>query len=280
MKGRVRMKAQFSPLPRHRKRSYRFEINLPPFDDDAWDVVHSIEQTEIRVVEPGNWNALGEVHDKDGAILVDSDATMVVPLQEWLAVGCQRVRWSEEEGDDSFDEGVCGLYRANWPAVFGPPYAEALPHGPSVFMGEIVLPRNIQRAWLRYSEDKRKSTGIVSAVQLIIAHELVHVFDGLKYLVPAFLNWPAFWRNVLGQGSANDLLYSRMSCRTCFIDDYGNPNELAMLSNWWSSQRAEAWFEARKWLPLLVRGSRKRAIIRKSQRLAEASITGEPGAVP
>jgi len=242
---------QFRPRTRTRTRTYRLDICTPPLDDLAWDVIHSIERTDIHVADPNDAGCLGEKHDENGAILLDSDATLSVPIADWLAVGCQRIRWHHPEGDEPFRDGVCGVYRSNWLTVLGAPYAEAEPHGPAVFVGEIILPSSIQRAWWECREDGTKRTGIEQAFQLVIAHELVHVFDTLKYLVPAFMNWRKFWRDVLGEGSANDLLLSRANMKDRFVDDYGGENELAMIEEWWPS-RAETWWEARRLFSLFA----------------------------
>jgi len=34
-------------------------------------------------------------------------------------------------------------------------------------------------------------------LKFLIAHELAHVFDMLRLIIPAFKNWKGFWRNVL-----------------------------------------------------------------------------------
>ncbi len=247
--GILRRKAPFQPIPRYRKRTYSLNVHLPPLDDYAWDVVRSIEQPQIRVVDPVNGHALDCVTDTHGAILLDSDETMTVPLAQWLVVGCQSIRW-RVWGDGPLDKGVVGTYKSNYSSIFGPCCAETRPPGPAIFTGEIVLPSSIKRAWLACKEDRKKAAGIANAVQLILAHELVHAFDLLKYLVPALLNWPGFWRNVLQEGCLNDELYTRIDDRSSFIDDYSGPNELAQIRYWWPS-RADTWFGARRWLHML-----------------------------
>ena len=77
----------------------------------------------------------------------------------------------------------------------------------------------------------------------IIAHELVHVFDMMRFVVPAFMDWRSFWTHVLEEGSACDILQSRFNCISSFVDCYGEESELAMIEEDWPSQ-AKIWFDA------------------------------------
>ncbi len=241
----------FTARPKSRKRTYRFDIFLPPLQAAAWDVVQSIERHTVRVCDPANDRAMDDVWSPEGAFLVDSDATLEVPLEDWLAVGCQRMRWEEARDEPAMSDETLGLYSHNATAAFGGPYQESKPHGPSVFVGEVILPRRMQNAYLEHSQNRRDSAAITRAFQLVVAHELVHVFDVLKYIVPAFMDWPRFWRDVLGEGTRSDLFFGRLCIKSRFIDDYGGPNELASLRDWWPS-RATDWWRARPWLNRFV----------------------------
>jgi len=240
---------RFVPRPRRRTRTYRLIVRVPPLDAHAWDVIHSIEQRTIQVADPHNRSALDDTFDASGAFLIDSDATLAVPLDDWLAVGCQRIRWARPE--DKLPKGACGVYRLNSTEVFGLPHAETPPHGPGAAVCEIILPQEIQGAWFacQAEQDPQAVTRFERAFQLVVAHELVHAFQQLRYLVPAFMDWPSFWRNVLDEGCRVDCLLSRVQGSSTFLDDYGGPNELAMIQTWWPS-RAEIWFEARRWFSM------------------------------
>ncbi len=234
-----------NPAVRYRKRTYQLEVCLPclwPLDSYAWNVINDIEHRTIQVIDPNDRDAHECLLDSDGAYLVDSDAKLTVPLEDWLAVGCQRIRW-ERPGEDMPDD-VVGTYSSNVDITFGTPYDESKPLGPSVFVGEIILPTKIQRAFNSYFEEALPKN-LVNAFQFILAHELVHVFDILKYLAAAFMNWRAFRRNILGEGGSTDLVYSRMSDKTMFIDNYGQQNELDRIRRCWPS-RAEDWFQTRE----------------------------------
>lgn len=241
----------FTPIPRHRQRTFRLQIHVPPFDEYAWEVVNSIERTTIQVADPHDQNGLAEKFDSGGAQLIDSDAKLTVPLADWLAVGCQKIRWEREPEEKVLPNNVFGCYFTNKDVVFGRPNDESHPSGPSVFVGDIIISRKIQRAWVKYHEPE-SVTDILRMFQFIIAHELVHVFNNLKYLVPAFMDWRSFWKNILTDGSSTDILHSRMSDKSLFIDSYGEKNELECVRDWWPS-RAESWFQARNldWPKLL-----------------------------
>lgn len=230
---------------RHRKRSFRLEICLPciwPLEVYARDVINSIEPETIMVADPTNSSTRDYSLDSDGAYLVDSDATLPVPIKDWLAIGCQRIRW--QHADEKMPDGVVGMYSTNIDVALGNPYSDSPPFGPSVFVGEIVLPSMIQKAFHEYSQEL-DPTDLVHTFQFVLAHEFVHVLDTLKYLVPAFINWRAFLRNVLDEGCCTDLMYSRMADRSIFIDNYGQQHELNRILYYWPT-RAQDWFRTRE----------------------------------
>ena len=231
-----------NPCSRRRQRAFKLLIRLPPLEEYAWDVVNSIEQTTIKVVDPYDRNAFDDITDATGAFLVDSDAKLTVDLEEWLAIGCQRIRW-EHPAEDEVPKRAMGMFISNMHLALGGPDHDCEPLGPSIFVGEIVLRRQMQRAYLACNTPTEQSE-FVQIFQFIVAHELVHVFDKLKYLVPAFLDWRAFSENILRQGSSADLVYSRLNNMTSFIDSYGEEGELESIRNWWPS-RAEHWFKSR-----------------------------------
>jgi hypothetical protein len=146
---------------------------------------------------------------------LESDAKLTVPLADWLAVGCQKIRW-EEAGEESLLDGACGIYHSNSHLAFGAPYDESVPFGPSVYVGEIILPLTIRSAF-RSDLTPKKIAALVETFQFIVAHELIHVCDILTYLVPAFMDWRAFWKNVLNEGEATDLFLSRIDNISSFV---------------------------------------------------------------
>lgn len=232
---------------RYRKRAFQLQVQLPCAlrrpSAYAWDVISSIEQKTIKIVDPHDSNVLDYSTDSDGAFLVDSNAILTVPLKEWLAVGCQRIRWEREDQNEIKDNAL-GMFKANYEDVFGTQYGDREPLGPTVFVGEIVLPREIREAFFCCS-GKKELADLVHTFQFILAHELVHVFDALKYLVPAFKNWRAFWKNVFNQGCSIGAIYERLSDKAMFLDDYGHNNEFESIRYYWPS-RADTWFQTRE----------------------------------
>lgn len=91
----------------------------------------------------------------------------------------------------------------------------------------------------------RKSEVMTKRLKFVIAHELTHVFDMVRLLVPAFKNWRKFWRNVLEEGLRCEDAARFYALHGTFVDDYGSENELAMVMQYWPS-RAEEWFAACK----------------------------------
>ncbi|MCP4599987.1 MAG: hypothetical protein GY847_05520 [Proteobacteria bacterium] len=231
-------------LPRRRQRTFRLSFHIPPFDDLAREVVNGIEKDVLKVVDPTQEGCIDLGAEPGGTISVDSDANLYVQLKEWLAVGCQRIRW-EEGTEDLFESDQLATYRTNIPLVFGVPYGDSEPLGPSVFIGEIIISRKVHKSWFEMSHSTQTQDGLGLILQYIIAHELVHVFDALKYVVPAFMDWRSFYKNVLDYGTTTEALYTRLGFKSRFIDEYGKGNEPEMIREWWPSL-AEKLFEARK----------------------------------
>ena len=75
----------------------------------------------------------------------------------------------------------------------------------------------------------------------IIAHELVHVFNHMRFIVPAFKNWRSFWHTFLCCGWKANVLHSRLRDLNLYVDCYGEKGELESLKEFWPSQ-AERWF--------------------------------------
>ena len=103
---------------------------------------------------------------------------------------------------------------------------------------KIVLTKNLLR-----NIGLNRSREIENKFKYVIAHELVHVFDSMIFIVPAFMDWPSFWENVLGGGGSCDVLLSLYMDTSLFVDSYGQHNELEQLKKYWPSQ-AETWFDA------------------------------------
>ncbi len=117
--------------------------------------------------------------------------------------------------------------------------------GPAAFVGEIII--NAERF------PPGEVDAMTKRLQFVVAHELTHVFDMLRLLVPAMRNWPSFWRNVLEEGQRYEEAASFSKLQGVFVDECGSENELATVKEYWPS-RADEWF-----LALRGKGSARRA---------------------
>lgn len=227
--------------------SRRFKLQIACHHPAApiWveQVINEIENDTLCVFDPTDESALDEVTNENGEILLLAKAKFPVSIKEWLPVGCQCIRWAHEydytEEDKKYEK-IFGWYYNNAYQVLWPADCEYDPQGPSVFLGEIVLAEAVkQRLWGDCSGQTE------NWFKFIIAHELVHVFDAMRFIVPAVMNWRKFYRDVLHDGSRNDILFSKLKFTSCFVDSYGQENERAMVEQYWPSQ-VDKWFKANR----------------------------------
>lgn len=216
------------------ERRFEFENKLSGLEPWVEEVIEGIEQPELKVYDPHDADALSVEFDPDRGECLDSGLTQSVDVREWLCVGCQHIGWGNIDELEGKPTEVIACYESNARKVLYPPYAERRPAGPAAFRGDI---------WV--SKQLRMQSDLASRenwFKCIIAHELVHVFEQLQFLVPAFRNWPAFWENVLQEGYVCDVAVGRDNNRRLFVDAYGQDHELAMMQRFWPS-KAEQWFE-------------------------------------
>lgn len=217
-------------------RRFKFQNALGPKHLATWanEVIESIEKDELLVLDPKDKNALQIPQDENGAFVLGSGFKIPVSIKEWLAVGCQCIHFA-----DCYKKDVVASYKHNSYDVLWPENAvDYKPEGPVAFVGEILISPMIR--------DEMMGTNDITAehkFKCIVAHELVHVFDILKFLVPAFMDWQNFWECVLDEGCKCDLLHSYFDDISNFVDSYGEINELAMIEEYWPSQ-AKKWFDA------------------------------------
>lgn len=220
-----------------RKFEFMNVCNHPSAYRWANEVISEIENNDLLVFDPTDDGALDNIRDTDGAYLLLDRAKVPVKINEWLAVGCQCLRFFNIDIDDMDEDKECiAYYIHNAAKVICPRCIDIDPQGPAAFLGEIVISNEILTSLLNndYSEEKFKC---------IIAHELVHVFDYMRWLVPAFMDWPGFYEHVLNEGSRNDILARQLETLSSFIDSYGEQLELDRMKAYWPSQ-AEIWFNA------------------------------------
>jgi hypothetical protein len=215
-----------------RIRQFRLRNNIDMPYPRRWvnEVIDSIGNNRIGIIDPKDDKALLSRKDKDGILNLWARTKCQVKIKNWLAVACQSISW-----DDTLktNNGYLAIYSHNAYNVFGETYLEEPPQGPGAFIGEIRI-QPLDEYKKSQSEDKFK---------FILAHELVHVFDMMQYLIPAVMNWPAFWKNVLNCGTRLDLLYDRLQKLALFLDIYGSKHELESIKYYWPSQ-ANKWFSA------------------------------------
>ena len=217
-------------ITRTRQFSLRNNIDMPYPHKWVNEVIDSIENNKVGIINPKDDKALLSRRDKNGILNLWARTKCMVKINNWLAIACQSICW-----DDTLkkNNGYLAIYWHNAYNVFGETHLIEPPQGPSAFVGEIKI--QLLEAYKKpQSENKFK---------FILAHELVHVFDMMQYLIPAAMNWPAFWKHVLNCGTRLDLLYDRLQKLALFLDIYGSKHELESIKYYWPSQ-ADKWFNA------------------------------------
>jgi len=214
------------------KRTFQTYIDLQIYSRFAEEVISAIETDTINVFRPDDEHALDYVQDGDGAELIDARATFSVSIREWLPVACQFIRLETAYDRELYGQDEClAYYRSNACEVLWP--VESEPAGPAALMAGVVV---------RYEALKHEDAEY-NCLKCVLAHELVHAFHAMRFVVPAFLNWRSFWRKVLNEGTSCDVLASNADARRLFLDRYGDGNELAEIMAFWPSQ-GRKWFGA------------------------------------
>lgn len=224
--------------PKTKRRKYELKLCLPfpsqLYEQWAKEVIESIEQDELLVFDPKDTEGLRSIFDNDGSELIHANAKTPVSIKEWLPVGCQCIRYAYREEMESYKTAYA-LYSPNARQVLWPPWAEHKPEGPAAFCGEILFSEKIAT--------RHKEPFFESKFKCMVAHELVHVFEYLRFIVPAFTDWRSFWHTFLDDGRANDRLIGNVSAGNAFVDQYGTQLELSRIQEYWPSQ-AKEWFSA------------------------------------
>jgi hypothetical protein len=217
-----------------RERNFSVEICLPADRQAAvLDVLNSIETDELSVYNENQYGTLDHIFDEDNEITLDTSMCKKASIRRWLPAACQVIRYDVgEELPTRRNGNVLGQYKQNAHSILFPVGTCHSPPGPAAFVGEIVLSAEFfQSDW---NEVK------INQFKFVVAHELVHAFDFLKILVPAFTNWPRFWRRFLEDGDRCENAQMLCSCNAVLLDDYGKVNELRGVQEYWPS-RAQEW---------------------------------------
>ncbi len=230
-----------------RERTFALKVHVPLYEELVWDVIDSLEKDRLAVFSPHDADAMKQF-ERSGAEELDGRASEIVSIREWLCVACQYIVTDDHAGPrDRTASDVLAAYRNNACEVIFPRHG-GMPLGPGAFVGGIAL----------FAERMLATNRGEDAFRCVVAHELVHVFDLMTLLVPAYMDWPAFWKNVLHEGSCCDDAAAKVGGMSTFIDDYGGTNELQRLKAFWPSD-ADRWFKA-------MRGAAPRAASGKMSR--------------
>lgn len=196
-------------------------------------VVESIENPEVLVYAPDDDGALfSEIVDNEE--IVGAGANVPINAIEWLPVACQSIGLDLQSTDTHLAHYAYSLRGSVFPTE-----TVTVPAGPAGFCGEI---RITSRGFDRVVEIPTPSQR-ADAFCFIIAHELVHVFDTMKLIVPAFMDWDAFWNGPLCRGAnVEDGVWGH-HFDGMVLDQYGTQAELDGISQFWPSQAA-TWFGA------------------------------------
>jgi hypothetical protein len=216
-------------------RTMALKIELPLYYWVVEEVLDSLENDTLLVFNPDDERAFECAFNKKEEYLVNHRATLPVKIREWLPVGCQSIvdlcaaNFQAEKNPH-----LLGVYRNNAHQCLYPITGDT-PPGPAALHCEVLL--NLP-SWLR-----RETKQGIDAFKLVIAHELVHAFDLMRFAVPAAMDWDEFWRKPLGEGCKCDLAHEQLEMTSLFIDDYDSMNELIQVQQFWPSA-APRWFKA------------------------------------
>lgn len=187
----------------------------------------------------------------------DTHATVMreVRILDWLSAACQVIRMESVDEAEQLEqrEQTVAWYRQNSAETLFPSFAEHRPPGPAAFMGEIVLTQS-HALPLLLARDQRSH----DALRFVLAHELVHAFESLPFIVPAFVDWDTYWEVGLASGCDSDEACFLKSRHAVTLDDYGGAGELRAIKRYWPSS-AKVWFDAfRRGLPRKARERKRR----------------------
>jgi hypothetical protein len=212
-----------------KRRQFKLTIEVPHYFPLVEEVLDSIEQDTLYVFQPDDESAFACAVDEDNIEVLNKRATLPVSIREWLCVGCQLIEMKCCPHED-----VLATYNSN---LFESILAyEDTPLGPACFWGKIGLCKG--RIWKDYDDVEH------DAFRFTVAHELIHVFDTLRLIVPAFMDWKTFWRKALHDGESCDLAWNMFNATAGFVDRYETELEKASVAEYWPS-KVEEWFRAR-----------------------------------
>ncbi|MEQ2005265.1 MAG: hypothetical protein ABMA26_00595 [Limisphaerales bacterium] len=169
--------------------------------------------------------------DSEMEIEIVDRATLPVSIREWLCVGVQTIT---AVGPDKDGPGTFGSYRSNIHRVLFTDPSYRAP-GPAAHSGII----SVSREMISGPTDEVTR----DAFRFVVAHELVHAFHAMRFLVPAVMDWNTFYRVALDEGDKNWMAQEILECHSLALDNYRQESELAEVRAFWPSN-ADRWFNA------------------------------------
>ncbi|HOX14576.1 MAG TPA: hypothetical protein PLP18_00460 [Smithellaceae bacterium] len=226
-----------SQKPKELARTFSLKISNNLFNCKKWtqEVINEIENDRLLVLsasKPFSLDLSG-----DSFIQIDSCFRKPVSIKEWLPIACQNIRCQEGESDEFNRPNALACYTSNAGEVLFPVGLGTIPPGPVAFNAAIIIHTEINTML------KVEEPGGEDRFKFVLAHELVHVFDFMRILVPAFQNWKRFWKICLEEGDACEKMEQLCMYKNCFVDSYGTETELAMVEQYWP-KKARKWYEA------------------------------------
>ena len=207
--------ARFFELRSRCRVTRSFTLETQMFPDPVPTLLDTLKKETVKVFPPGE---ISMRQLPDGSADVLANAKIPVKIREWLPVAVQSVTWDEGAAPD-----VYGCYRHNINEALFAPDSTLDPPGPAAYWGRVSV--------------NQRLAGSPGAVMCVVAHELVHAFRFLPFLVPAFLNWRRFRE---ANGLSGDLLLNHLMALNNFLDDYGQA-EIQELETFWPAKNVREW---------------------------------------
>lgn len=228
---------QQNQKPKELTRTFNLQISNNLLNCKKWiqEVIGEIENDRLSVINTSK--PLSLILSDDGSIQIDSYFKKQVSIKEWLPIACQSIRRQEGESDVFDRANAVACYKSNAKEILFPVGFSAMPPGPVAFNAAIIFQANF------IDEIRGENPRAEDRFKFVLAHELVHVFDFMRILVPAFQNWRKFWKTCLDRGEVCDEMERLWMFKNCFVDSYGTETELAMVEQYWP-KKARQWFGA------------------------------------
>ena len=204
------------------------------------DVLDSLENKELMIFDAKDENPFSNIcsYEKIDQF-IEERTKEKINICDYLPLACQCVRNIQDSDIELKKEQeekkvLLASYWSNTNRTILP-VSSILPESPAAFIGEIVLHDLIEDK-LRPHKPKSEEP-----FKYIMAHELLHVFNGMRIIVPAFRDWKNFWAKALKKGQACS---DAREVKKRIDNDIDDPDKVIMeLEKYWPS-KAEKWFNA------------------------------------